>query len=272
MLIERIIELLKQLLYDFFKILPSILGAIIVFIIGYIIAKLVAYVIKKVLKSIQIDKFAERLNEIDFISKSNFNIVPSLILSKIAYYVILLVFGIVSTEILNFDAVSELVSNLVSYIPHVIAAIIVLFIGLLIADLLKGIVVTAAKSMGIPSASIIGGAVFYFVFLMTLITAIKQIGIEADFIETNLSYIIGGGVMAFAIGYGLASKDMMSNFLASFYSKDKFHTGDTIAINGFKGIIEEMGSSSITLRSKENHKIIIPLSKLTAENVEVFED
>ncbi|HHS95358.1 MAG TPA: mechanosensitive ion channel, partial [Phaeodactylibacter sp.] len=244
----------------------------IVLLIGWVIAKIVAYITKKLLRSIHIDKLAERLNEIDFIHKSNMSIVPSTIFSKLLYYVILLLFGIVATEILNVQPVSELVGDILTYIPNVFAAIIVLFIGLFIADFIKGMVQTTTQSMGIPSHKLIATVVFYFIFLMTIITAIKQLGIEANFIETNLSYIIGGAVLAFAIGYGLASKDMMANFLSSFYSKEKFSIGDVVSIAGHKGQIVEINSSSMILRTNDNRKVIVPLSKLSTENIEIFED
>lgn len=270
--LDQILDILKQLLYNFADVVPNILGAFLVFLVGWIIAKIVATVVKKVLESIKIDQLAEQLNEIDFISNSNVKIIPSTVLSKLLYYVILLLFSIVATEILNVAPVSKLVSDILLYIPNVFAAMIVLFIGLLLADFIKGIVQTATQSMGIPSFKLIGSVVFYFIFIMTIITAIKQMGIEADFIETNLSYIIGGGVFAFALGYGLASKETMANFLASYYSKDKLRVGETVAVNGFKGEIIEMNSTSMILRSEDKRKIIIPLSKLTAESIEVFDN
>lgn len=252
-------------------VIPKVLGAFVVFIIGWMIAKAIASVVKRILKSLRIDKLGEKLNDIDIISNSNFNVVPSTILSKLIYYVILLLFAIVASEILNVEPISKLVGDILTYIPNVFAAMIVLFIGLLIADFIKGIVETTTKSMGIPSYKLIGGAIFYFIFMMTIITAIKQIGIDADFIETNLSYIVAGGVFAFALGYGLASKDMMSNFLASLYSKEKFFVGDVVSIGNHKGEIVEMTSSSMVLRTAENKKVIIPLSKLSSESVEIFD-
>jgi len=269
--LERILQILEQLLFNFTSVIPNILGAIVVFLVGWIIAKTVAMVVKKVLKSIQIDKLGEKLNEIDFIDKSNVKVVPSSILSKLLYYVILLLFAIVSSEILNVEPISALVGDILLYMPRVFAGMIVLFIGLLIADFFEGIIETTTKSMGIPSYKLIGGVVFYFIFMMTIITAIKQIGIDAAFIETNLSYIIAGGVFAFALGYGLASKDMMANFLASFYSKEKFALGDVVALAGHKGEIIEMSSSSIVIRTEDKRKVIIPLSKLSSESIEVFD-
>ncbi len=269
--LDRIVEILTKLLYNFLAVVPNVLGALLIFLVGWFIAKVFAYIVKRLLRSLQIDALAEQLNDIDFISRSRYNVVPSTVFSKLLYYVVLLVFAVVATEILNISPVTQLVSDIITYIPNVFAAIIVLFLGLLLSNFIKNIVQTAMQSMGIPSFKILGNIVFYFIFLMTLVTAIKQLGVEADFIETNLSYIVGGSVLAFAIGYGLASKEMMANFLASFYSKGKFKVGDVISINGFQGTIIEMSGTSLTLQSGDNRKMIIPLHKLTSENVELFD-
>ena len=109
--LDQILKIFSKLLNNFYDIVPNILGAIVVFLVGWIIAKALAFIVKKILKSIQIDKLAEQLNRIDFIDKSSVTIVPSTVLSKMFYYVVLLLFSIVSTEILNVAPISELVSS-----------------------------------------------------------------------------------------------------------------------------------------------------------------
>lgn len=267
---DRILEILNELYNNFSDAMPRFLGAIIIFIIGYIIAKAVAFIIKKMLSAVGIDKITEKLNEIEFIHKSSFTIVPSVVLSKIAYYMLLLIFTIVASEYLAVDAITGLVRDILNYIPSLIAALLVLGIGLLIAQMVQGILTTALKSVGVPSAKIIGTFIFYFIFLMAIITALKQVGTEVDFISSNLSIIIAGCVFAFALGYGLASKNMMANFLASFYSKEKIKIGDIISINEVKGEVVKIDSTSITLLTKDS-KIIIPLSKLTSESFEIHD-
>lgn len=266
---KRVLEILKDLLNSFIEVLPDVIGAIIIFILGWMIAKVVARIVKRILKVIGLDSLAQRLNDIDFVSQSNVKIVPSKILSKVFYYVILLIFTIASTEILGMEEVSALVSDLLSYIPRVIAAMILLVIGIVIADFLKNIIITTTQSLGIPSSKIIGLFVFYFILLMTAVTALKQLGIDTEFIQSNLTVLIGGLVFAFALGYGLASREMMSNFLASFYSKERFKIGDIISIEGNKGEVIDMDSSSLTIAASDKI-VIVPLSKLTSGTVEIF--
>lgn len=267
---DKILEILNKLYDNISNAFPRILGAIIIFILGYIIAKVIAYIIRRVLRTIGIDKIAEKLNEIEFIAKSNIEVVPSQVLSKIAYYILLLIFTIVASEYLAIEAITGLISSILDYIPNLIAALLVLVIGLLIAQFIQNILATTLKSLGVPSAKIISVFVFYFIFLMSVITALTQIGIDTDFIANNLSIIIGGCVFAFALGYGLASKAMMANFLASFYSKEKVKIGDIISISGVKGEVVRIDSASITLLTS-NSNIVIPLSKLTSETFEIHD-
>lgn len=265
----RIVTLLNDLLQQFLSVIPNVLGALVVFIIGWILAKIVARIVKRILGNIGIDQLAEKLNDIDIVQKTNVKVVPSTIISKLLYYILLLVFSIVSAEILQVEPVSQLVLDILNYIPLIISAALVLVIGVVVADALKNIVLTTTQSLGIPSAKIIGAFVFYFVILMSIITALTQVGIDTDFISTNLSVIIAGAVVAFALGYGLASKDTMSNYLASFYSKERFLVGDVISVNGTKGEIIYMDNNSLTLQTEES-RIIVPLSILTKGQVEIF--
>ena len=99
-------------------------------------------------------------------------------------------------------------------------------------------------------------------------SALDQAEIQTDFIKSNLMIIIAGAVGAFAFGYGLASKGMMANLLASFYTKGKFIIGDTITLDNTKGEIVAMDNTSVTLQTATT-KIVFPLSKLTEKGIEV---
>jgi len=261
-------ELLGELYRRSVEAFPNIIFALVIAILGWIIAKIVARVVKKVLETLKVDGLADKLNEIDIVNKSNVKIVPSKVVSKIAYYLILIVSFIAATEYLEIDAVSNLMSDLINYIPSLLSAVLFFIIGLLIADFLKGIVLTTCESLGIPSAKIISSIVFYFLLLTVTMSALDQAKISTDFINSSFMIIISGVVASFALGYGLASKDMMANFLASFYVKNKFEAGDKITVDGVNGQIEMMDNKSFVLKTNDK-KVVFPLSKLAQDKVEI---
>lgn len=252
------------------SVIPNLLGALAIFIIGVIVAKMVAKVTRRLLVAIGADKLAERLNEIEIVYKSNIRVIPSTLLSKVAYYFLLFIFVVAATDVLNMPAISSLMGDILNYVPILLSAMAVFVIGLLLSDFLKNVVKTTCESLGIPAANMIANVVFYFLFLNVAMIALSQARIDTNFIQDNLSILFAGVVLAFAIGYGFASRNIVSNFLASFYNKGKVKTGDIVAIGGVKGKVIDIDSATLTL-DVDGHEVMIPLNKLATENVEVFE-
>jgi Conserved TM helix/Mechanosensitive ion channel len=261
---------LEQVVYKLFSAIPGIVGAIIVLIIGVLLSKFLRNLVQKILSKSGIDALGEKLNDIDIISESNIKIVPSIVLSKTLYYFLLLIFMSIATEALGMASVTQLVKDIMDYIPSLIVAILFLAIGVFFADVVKSAVLTTCQSLGIPSGKIIGNFIFYFIFINAVVTALGQAKIDTDFIKSNLTVLLGAVASAFALGYGIASKDLMASFLASFYSRDRYEIGDKIAIDGVSGTIIEMDNTAVVIQA-EGKKVVIPMSKLTNEKVEILD-
>jgi Conserved TM helix/Mechanosensitive ion channel len=249
--------------------IPKLLSAIIIFVIGLIIAKTVKKVVAKVLNSIGIDRFAKRINEIDLVKGTGVEVQLSDLAASIVHFFIVFMFTMMTVDVLNITAVSQLMKDAFDYLPSLLTAGVVLMLGLFMADLLKGITVAACQSLGIPSAKVIGGVVFYFLFISIAVSALSQAKIETSFIATNLTAVIGAGALAFAIGYGLAAKDLAANYLASYYNKSKIRVGDDIIVDNQKGKVVLIDNTSLILQTNDR-AIIVPLSKLTNTTVQVF--
>ena len=114
---ENSLNLVRELLTSMVATLPKLLGCIIILILGYIVAKIVATVVKTAVSRVGIDKFGEKLEDIDFIQKNNLKIKISSILSKILYFFILLIFIVAATDVLGMPALSDLFKNMLNYIP-----------------------------------------------------------------------------------------------------------------------------------------------------------
>ncbi|NOT37459.1 MAG: mechanosensitive ion channel [Saprospiraceae bacterium] len=263
------IDNLRQILDGFIGVIPRIVGALIIFIIGFIIAKIVRRLVLETLKKLQIDRFADIINNSDFLANSKFKVFPSLILSSIIYYFMLLIFLVAATDILGIQALSSLISDIINWIPNLVTALAILMIGFILADSLKKTVVSTCKNLGIPSASFIGDALFYFILINVVISALGQAKVNTQFIGTNISILIAGLSLAFAIGYGLASKDVVANFLVSFYSKEKIKVGQKVRIDDSEGTIIDLDKTSLTLDCNDR-TVVIPLNKLAKGKIEIF--
>ena len=81
--------------------LPKILGAIGLFILGFIIAKVIRRLTKTFLVKIKVDKLADKLDEIELFANTKIKLVISSIVAGIIYYLLLVVFTIAITDMLN---------------------------------------------------------------------------------------------------------------------------------------------------------------------------
>lgn len=259
----------QTLIDQFVEFVPRLLGAFIILLIGIGFARLVAFVIKRILGRVGFDKIGNRLNEISIIKQLKTEIKLSEIIAKVLYYFILLVFIKAATEKLGVAAISEMVASLINFIPKLIAAAIMLQVGVLVADALRSAVLSLCQSFNIASGRLLSMIVFVFFLIITVISALGQAGINTELLESSFNLIIGGVIFAFAIGYGIASRDVMANILSSFYTKNKYTEGQTIQIEDIKGEIIKIDTMSLTLRTGDT-TTVIPLQALQTKKVEVF--
>lgn len=268
LLLPDITNILTDLFNSVMRAVPNVLAAIVIFIIGLFVSKIISVVLRKALEKLKIDQLGEKLNEIEMVSKANMEIKLSKIFSKSLYYFLLLFFLVASAEVLNMPAISDVFKGIFNFFPKVLVALLVMILGLLFAEFIRKVLETAMKSLGIGSAIMISNFIFYFLFVNIFIVALSQAEINTDFLSQNLSIIIGGIMLAFAIAYGFASKDIVANYIASLYATKNIKIGDNITIDNVTGIITEIDKSTFTIQS-ESSKVIIPLSKLSNEKIQI---
>ncbi|UFH54952.1 mechanosensitive ion channel family protein [Spirosoma sp. KNUC1025] len=260
----------QNLIDQFVEFVPRLLGAIVILLIGIGFARLVALIVRRILDKVGFDKIGNRLNEISIIKQLKTEIKLSEIVAKVLYYFILLVFIKAATEKLGVAAISEMVASLINFIPKLIAAAIMLQVGVLVADALRSAVFSLCQSFNIASGRLLSMIVFIFFLIITVISALGQAGINTELLESSFNLIIGGVIFAFAIGYGVASRDIMANILSSFYTKNKYKEGQVVQIDEIKGEIVKIDTMSLTLRTGDT-TTVIPLQSLQTKKVEIFQ-
>jgi small conductance mechanosensitive channel len=144
-----------------------------------------------------------------------------------------------------------------------IAALVILVIGMRVAQLLSRAVRSGLRRGGVDATlvSFTANAAYVGAIALVGIIALGQIGVEtASFIA-----ILGSAGLAI----GLALQGSLSNFAAGilliFFRP--FKVGDFIEGAGVSGTVEEIQMLTTTLTTPDNRAVIVPNRKLFEENI-----
>lgn len=250
-------------------------------LIIHLIASLCAFFIKKALQAIHIDRFFEKTRSYEILTRAEIIIKPSLIIYRFVYWVLLMLFLI--TVILTwsqtggtnvptgFDPakIQNEINAFVQYLPALFSGIALFIIGINIANLVHRIILIAINSLSLAAAKMVSKLVYYFLVIITVITSLNQIGIDTGIISLSLIVGLGAIFLAASISYGFASKDVLSNMLAAFFSRKNYEIGQKIKIDDIEGVIIKINNISITIQTPSD-KVIIPSSDLINKQVHIL--
>ena len=177
----------SNMIQQFLLFIPQLIGAIAVGFIGWIVANLVKVGLQKLLDRTQLD---EKLSAEVGVSPISQNI------SEIAYWLILLLFLPIVLSILGLNGlllpVQNMLTDVVSYLPNIFIAAVIVFVGYILAKIVRGIVEGLLNSLNVQQhaekvgifknsnvAQVIGSFIFAVVIITALIIAFEALGIEA---------------------------------------------------------------------------------------------
>ncbi|TXN36797.1 mechanosensitive ion channel [Flagellimonas hymeniacidonis] len=248
--------------------LPKIIGALIILLIGWVVTKIVLFVLGKVLKLAKMDALSDKINEMDLFGKGDFKIDIIKVILGFVKWLLLLVFLIVAADILSWEIISTEIGNLLRYLPRLFSALALMMIGLYIGNFIKTTVKKLFDSLEFGGSNVVSNLLFYIIVIFISITALNQAGIDTTIITNNITLILGSFLLAFAIGLGLGSRDIITDLLHSFYTRRTYAVGDRVVIGKNEGTIEAIENNTLTLITKTG-KFIIPIKDVVSKKVEV---
>lgn len=245
---------------------PIVISALVILLVGWIISKVVSKVVLKTLETIKLDDILSKVGFDKMLTKIKAGLSASKIFSKVVYYIFMLLFVTSAAQVLGWDMITDGIASFIAYLPTLTVALVIFVLGVYVAELIKNMIYTAANSIGVSGSKAIANIVYYLLFIFIAITALNQAGVDTDIITSNITLILGSILLAFAISYGFASRNLVSNMLSSYYGKGKFVEGQRIRIGQEEGIIIKIDSISVTLQ-QENQQLVFPSKRLIEEEV-----
>jgi len=225
-------------LYAFLEPIPGVVAAIILLVIAFLVAKLAQSLVTKLLKAVKAENFLTKVGVKDGATGSAITFV-----AKLVFFIVFLLFLPAVLDKLGMGSVSapitSMVNTFLAFVPKLIAAVIIIAVGMFIANIVKELLIPVLKAIKVDAiqekaginasestsfSSIIANVVYGVIVLIVITSALEQLGITAisqpanDIVSTIFAMIpnVLATILVIAIGVFIAKlvAKLLENLLA----------------------------------------------------------
>ncbi|WP_158750039.1 hypothetical protein [Acidobacterium sp. S8] len=193
-------------------LLPGILAFVLVLLIFLVIAWLAAMLARMVLNAV---KFDERTNAgSNTLTEWAPRQTPTILVTRIVFWSFVVIGVLVGVS--TFEAASAesgISAYVFSYLPRVIGAVVLLFLGTVIGRFLSRSVLISAVNLNLQYARLLATGVRWLVFVLTAAMVLDHLAIGGEIVDLAFGILFGGIVLALALAVGLGSRDLVSRSL-----------------------------------------------------------
>ncbi len=200
---------LQDLWFRFVQFIPDLVGSLAILIIGLIIAWALSALTKRLVRLARIDDLLSRFGVKKNLARYGIQLDVAALLGWFARWFVIIGTLIAVADALRVPQISEFLSAIALYIPNVIAAVVILGIGIIAAASLREWITRAAQASPgrIESPGLLGAVAHWAVAVFALLAALAQLGIARELIQILLFGLVAMIALAGGISFGLAGRD-----------------------------------------------------------------
>ncbi|ASL26379.1 mechanosensitive ion channel family protein [Azotobacter chroococcum] len=264
---QSLVVVMKALWTKVASFIPNLFVALIVVLLGFVVAKLLDTLLSKLLAKVGLDRLMSGTGLTRLLVRIGIQVPVSTLIGRIVYWFVLLVFMVSAAESLGLARVSATLDVLALYLPKVFGAALILLAGLLLAQLVNGLVRGAAEGVGLDYANGLGRVVQGLVIIISISVAIGQLEIKTDLLNTVVAIVLISVGVAVALALGLGSREIAGQIIAGIYVRELYRVGQAVRIGDLEGQIEEIGTVKTILLTTQGELVSLANRSLLDERV-----
>jgi len=182
--------------------LPILALAFLVFVIGLIVAPVVGGLVHKTLRFARIDTFAESSGISSALAGIGMDFSFAKVIGEIVKYIVFVIFLTIVVEILGLTQITELIDDLIRYIPQVVVAIVLFGAGLTFGDFFKRTTMkmSLATSLSDKDGALLGMIGKFAIVTFAGMAALVQLGVAQELVQILFAGIVAGCALAMGLG------------------------------------------------------------------------
>lgn len=210
---ETIVMAVSDAWIKIWSFLPNLIGAFVVILLGLLVAYALKWIVVQILSAIRFEVFAEKVKLSDVMSKVGVKIGINELLGNLVKWIVVIVFLLPALEVLGLSQVGDVLTQVLGYLPKVVIAGFLVFVGLIVGDVVAHLIKGTAVMLGAHTASILGSLARYAILVFIGIMALGELGVAKEFLLNLFTGVIGMVAIAGGLAFGLGGKDAAADLI-----------------------------------------------------------
>jgi small-conductance mechanosensitive channel len=219
-ILQGLEQVYSKLFHMIAEFLPRFLVMLIIVLIGLLVALVLRYILRALLGLTKLDRVSEQSGATRVLRMAH---LPSMseLLSRSIFWVTWLGFFLVGVSVLGIPGFQEQISRLFRFLPEVFVAILIMFLGVAIANFLSRTALLAAVNAGHPSARILSWAIRFVIWILAITMTLEELGLARQTVISAFSIVFGATMLGLAIAFGLGGQDLARKALERYFGDAK---------------------------------------------------
>jgi hypothetical protein len=213
--LEAITEPASNMLNTILAAIPAIFAAILVVAVAYVVGKIVSGLIANLLAAGGFDEFLVNLGLVKKLEegpRAPSAIAGTLILVTMMFFAVMEGF-----ELLGFEVLGDLMSQFSIFAGHVFMGLLILGLGLFLANLAA----RSIRAAGTPQADLLALAARVAILTLAGAMALGEIGAAKEIITLAFGLLVGAIAVAVAVAFGIGGRELAAEQLQTWMKSMK---------------------------------------------------
>jgi len=205
------VDILGQALVDtgmtLIAFLPSVIIAVVVFALGWGFGSVLGRSVEHLISVLRIDKALHRAGFDALSERAGVRVSVAAFFGGVIKWSVVVAFTLASAEILGLSQVTQLLRDILVYIPQVIIAAIILVIAMLLGDFISRIVSHSVKATGMNGEFAAQMSKWAIIIVGGVFPALTQLRIAQGLVEVLFTGVVFAISLALGLSFGLGGRD-----------------------------------------------------------------
>lgn len=205
--VDTLIDPARAFFFQIGAFLPRLAIAAVVLLVGYLLAKAARFAVDRGLRAINFHVVTRKAGIDSFLQRGGVIHDAVALFSILLYWVVILLALIVAFNSLGLTYVTELLGQVLMFVPRLIVSLLILAFGAYFARFIGNAVATYCHAVGLRDASLLANIARYAILAFVVMIALDQIDIGGPIVRQSFLILLAGVVFALALAFGLGGRE-----------------------------------------------------------------